>query len=98
MPQMTVLHPISEPSDFTQPGDSLLDNDRAFQIYALTLIGGAVSLVLTLVTLRIAAAPTPLFFAEHVVMGLMIRAAYKSFDGPGWAIPGLGVGDYRAGI
>jgi hypothetical protein len=70
-----------------------LDNDQTFKTYAVTLIGAAVLLLATLLTLGIAGAPTPFFFAEHVVMGLMIRAAYKSFDGPGWAIPGLGISD-----
>jgi hypothetical protein len=73
-----------------------LDNDKAFKIYALILIGGAVSLVLSLITFGIAQAPTAAFFAEHVILGLMIRAAYKSFDGPGWAIPGLGVSEEEA--
>ena len=56
-------------------------NDRAFAIYALTLVGAVVSLFATVVALGFASPPGLAFTVEHVGLGLLIRTSYKSLDG-----------------
>lgn len=72
-----------------------MDNDKVFRMYAATLIGGAVLVVASLIALGIGMLPTPVFFLEHVALGLLIRLAYKSFDGRtlniSWSWPTEGV-------
>jgi hypothetical protein len=61
-----------------------VDNDKAFALWAVTLILVAVSAISTAVMMGIATFPTSLFVLEHLGLGLCFRAAYKSLAGPGW--------------
>jgi len=62
-----------------------LDKNNTFAAYALILIAGVGSVLTASVLAGITTAPSPTVFVEHVALGLMIRAAYKSFGGWNWA-------------
>ena len=59
-----------------------MDSTKAFTIYALLLISLFASVITASVMAGMATLPTPLGFAEHLGLSLVIRAAYKSLDGP----------------
>lgn len=59
-----------------------MGNDKAFGIWVVALIAGISSVVTTQLIAGTATMPTFAVVVEHVGMGLLIRAAYKSFDGP----------------
>lgn len=67
-----------------------MDNDKAFAAYALILFVGVVTVVATVVTvLGTGTWPTPLHLAEHVALGLTVRAGYKWVGGwnpADWAV------------
>ncbi len=56
-------------------------NDKAFAIFAISLVAAIGSLFTVAVATGIAAVPPIAFIVEHVALGLAIRTAYKSFDG-----------------
>jgi hypothetical protein len=58
-----------------------MENDKVFAAYATLLIAGISSVVLLALSSGIAAFPAAPFLLEHVALGLMIRGAYKGFDG-----------------
>jgi hypothetical protein len=62
-----------------------LDNDKTFTTYALVLIAGVTSTLTATVLAGIASPPSPALFLEHVALGLLMRASYKSFAGWDWA-------------
>ena len=62
-----------------------MDNDKVFVAYALILISGIASVLTASVMAGIASLPSFMVFAEHVVMSLLIRAAYKSFNRFDWS-------------
>ncbi len=59
-----------------------MDSNKAFTLYALLIISLFASVITASVMAGMAALPTPLGFIEHVGLSLLIRAAYKSLDGP----------------
>lgn len=62
-----------------------MDNDKAFAVYVLLMVGGLLSL-LTALTLSGSASVPPLpGLLGHFAMGLGIRAAYKWVGGWDWA-------------
>lgn len=67
-----------------------MDNDKTFAAYALILVLGVVSMLTAAVmVLGDGTWPSPLAFAEHVALGLMMRAGYKSiggFDRADWSV------------
>jgi hypothetical protein len=58
-----------------------MDNDKAFAIYAFALVGGVLLAITLAVTGGVASLPGIAFIVEHVGLGLVVRATYKSFDG-----------------
>jgi len=62
-----------------------LDSDNAFAVYALILISGVASVITASVIAGVAIPPSPGVFLEHVLLGLTVRAAYKSMAGWNWA-------------
>jgi hypothetical protein len=62
-----------------------LDNDKVFTGYALILIAGVASVITSSVLAGFASLPTPAVFLEHVALGLMMRASYKTIGGFDWA-------------
>jgi len=58
-----------------------MNHDKAFAIYAFTLVGAVGCLFSLAVATGIASLPTVAFIVEHGALGLFVRAAYKSFDG-----------------
>ena len=60
-----------------------MQNDKAFVVYALTLLVGISTVATLVVSSGASSFPTPLYFIEHVTLGLMVRGYYKSFDGTG---------------
>ncbi|MBW2421647.1 MAG: hypothetical protein JRH19_24115 [Deltaproteobacteria bacterium] len=66
-----------------------MENDKAFAIYALTLIGGIATLLAGTVAVGLASVPPLAFMAEHLGMGLAFRATYKSFDGSNLLVSAL---------
>jgi hypothetical protein len=68
-----------------------LDNDRVFAACALVLIASVATLLSTQVLLGPGTFPSPLAFAEHVALGLSMRAAYKWIGGwnpADWSVVG----------
>jgi hypothetical protein len=66
-----------------------LDNDKAFAAFALILLAGVVSVIMTVVTTGPGTWPTPLHLAEHVALGLSMRFAYKwigGFNAADWSV------------
>jgi hypothetical protein len=61
-----------------------LENDRAFTLYALTLIAIIGSVITASVATGIATLPTAGVFLEHLALSLGFRTAYKSFGGFDW--------------
>ena len=61
-----------------------MDNDRAFTVYALTLVGIIGSVITASVMTGIATLPTAGVFLEHLALSLGFRTAYKSFGGFDW--------------
>ena len=61
-----------------------MDNDRAFTLYALTLIAIIGSVITASVASGIATLPTAGVFLEHLALSLGFRTAYKSFGGFDW--------------
>ena len=61
-----------------------MENDKAFAVWALALIAAVGSVLTASVASGIAALPSPMMFAEHLVMAFGVRAAYKSFGGVTW--------------
>lgn len=58
-----------------------MQNDKAFIVYALSLLIGISAVATLVVSSGASSFPTPLYFIEHVTLGLAVRAYYKSFDG-----------------
>ena len=59
-------------------------NDRAFTVYALTLIGIITCVISASVLSGIAMLPTAGVFFEHLALSAGFRAAYHSLDGIDW--------------
>jgi hypothetical protein len=59
-----------------------MGNDKVFGLWVVALIAGITTVITTQVLAGVATVPTLIVFAEHVGLGLLIRGAYKSFDGP----------------
>ncbi len=62
-----------------------MNNDKAFAVYALLLIGGLVSLLTALTLSGVMTLPPLAQVLEHLAQGLSIRAAYKWIGGWDWA-------------
>jgi hypothetical protein len=62
-----------------------LQNDKSFAAYALILIAGVTSVLTASVLAGFARLPSPQVFLEHVALGLLMRASYKSIAGWNWA-------------
>lgn len=62
-----------------------LNDNRAFAAWALIVIAGSAALMIFLVLGLGATFPPLATLAEHVAMGLCVRAAYKSTGGWNWA-------------
>ena len=62
-----------------------MGSDKIFGLYAAALVGGVLTMLTAVVLAGVATVPTPLFVVEHVGLGLLFRASYKSLAGPGWA-------------
>jgi hypothetical protein len=61
-----------------------LDSDNRFTLYAVILISAVASVISASVMAGFATVPAPLFLAEHLGLGLLFRASYKSFGGIEW--------------
>jgi hypothetical protein len=62
-----------------------LNNDKAFAVYALLVIGGVFSVLTALVLSGIASVPPLPTLLADVAMGLTVRAGYKWVGGWTWA-------------
>jgi hypothetical protein len=62
-----------------------VDNDKAFTIWALLLVGGAGLLVTALVTGGVTSLPSLGSFLDHAALALSVRFAYKWVGGFEWA-------------
>jgi len=60
-------------------------NDKNFALYAVILVSGVASVITASVLAGFAALPSPAVFLEHVALGLMMRASYKTIGGFDWA-------------
>lgn len=60
-----------------------MQNDKAFIVYALSLLIGISSVATLVVSSGASSFPTPLHVIEHLILALMVRGYYKSFDGTG---------------
>jgi hypothetical protein len=58
-----------------------MNSDKAFAIYAFTLVGGVVSILTATIATGVASLPPAAFLLEHVALALAIRTAYKCFGG-----------------
>lgn len=58
-----------------------MQNDKVFIAYALALVAGIGSVLAFVLTTSASHVPQPWYLVEHVTLGLVIRAYYKSFDG-----------------
>ena len=58
-----------------------MNNDKAFAIYALTLVTMLAAVITFAVTGGIATVPGVAFLVEHLALALAIRTAYKTLDG-----------------
>ena len=63
----------------------MLENDRAFAAYVLLLTVMVVSVITASVVAGVAAFPRPMVFLEHLALGLLVRASYKSLGGFDWS-------------
>ena len=61
-----------------------MSNDRAFTVYALTLIALITSVISASVLSGIATLPSAGVFLEHLALSVGFRAAYHSFGGIDW--------------
>lgn len=61
-----------------------MDNDKAFAIYALTVLAGLASVITASMLAGSASLPSALSFAEHLALSLSFRAAYKGLGGFSW--------------
>jgi hypothetical protein len=61
-----------------------VDNDRAFTVYALTLIAIIGTVITASVASGITTLPSAGVFLEHLALSAGFRAAYKSFGGFDW--------------
>ena len=61
-----------------------MDNDRAFTVYALTLIAIIGTVITASVVSGITTLPSAGVFLEHLALSAGFRAAYKSFGGFDW--------------
>ena len=61
-----------------------MDSNRAFTVYALTLIAIVGSVITASVAAGIATLPTAGVFLEHLALSIGFRTAYKSFGGFDW--------------
>jgi hypothetical protein len=62
-----------------------LNDNKAFAAWALFVIAGSAALMMFVAFVLGAKLPPFTTFAEHVAMGLCVRAAYKSTGGWNWA-------------
>jgi len=67
-----------------------LDSDHRFSLYAAILISAVASVISASVIAGIATAPAPAFLAEHLGLGLLFRASYKSLGGVEWPFAAAG--------
>ena len=67
-----------------------MDSDNRFTLYALILISAVASVISASVMSGIATVPAPIFVAEHLGLGLLFRASYKSFGGIEWPFESAG--------
>jgi hypothetical protein len=61
-----------------------VSNDKSFALYALVLVSGVASVITASVIEGVTTLPSPAVFLEHVMLGLLMRASYKSFAGWSW--------------
>ena len=69
-----------------------MSNDKDFTIYAIALIAGISTVLAIAISAGIGAMPSAATLVEHVGLGLLVRASYKSFAGPGWMFGDTPVG------
>jgi hypothetical protein len=62
-----------------------LHNDKSFAVYALILVAGVTSVLTASILAGFARLPSPQVFLEHLALGLLMRASYKSIAGWNWA-------------
>lgn len=62
-----------------------MHKDKIFAAYAMTLVLSLLTVLTGMIYLGVAELPPALVFAEHLVLGLAMRASYKSFGGFDWA-------------
>jgi hypothetical protein len=74
---------IRLPLDTTE--NPTMNDNKAFATWALFLIAGSAALMMFIVQVLGAQLPPLLTIAEHVAMGLCVRAAYKYTGGFNWA-------------
>lgn len=72
-------------------GRHTMNNDKYFSIYCFVMLGGVAAIVTASVQAGYGSLPSPLVFIEHIVMSLVVRAAYKSF-GWDWGLWTFGFG------
>jgi hypothetical protein len=74
-----------------------LNNDKAFAAWVLLVVGGASSVMLTLILTGVVASLPPLTtILADVALGLSVRAAYKwvgGWDWADWSIAGDATGE-----
>ena len=58
-----------------------MNNDKAFAIFAFSLVAAVASLFAIAVATGIASLPTIAYLVEHGALALFIRSGYKSLDG-----------------
>ena len=58
-----------------------MENDKLFAVYATLIFLGIGSVVTFAIYSGVGALPAGAFMLEHVALGLLIRGAYKGFDG-----------------
>lgn len=57
-----------------------MNNDRAFAIFSVILVGAVLSVLTASVSAGLATMPTAFTLVEHIALSLTFRAAYHSFD------------------
>ena len=58
-----------------------MDNDKAFAAFAFLVAAGLTTVLAICIGLGITSLPAPLVLAEHVLLSLLIRGAYKGIGG-----------------
>jgi len=66
-----------------------MDNQKAFTIFAISIIAGTATVITAAVTLQGGTFPPVIYVIEHVALSLLLRSAYKSFDGTNWLARGM---------